>query len=234
MVVTAFLSMWLSNTATTAMMLPIAISVIKELGQCTDPPRNAAAVQTHESESPINVNATANQDEAMSYREYGSSEVPTRVPLSEDRPRDDQITVPLSGSRANRLTVPLAHDNVRLAMTDVRDEDDFKGESFVLSEPIGQARRYWPNVNVARSNHAALEITSLQQSARTRSGGTVSVNTGVDLAAELEDEGQPLSGTVVRLSKGLVIGIAFAANIGGIGTLVGTPTNLVLIGTVRK
>jgi len=37
MVATAFLSMWLSNTATTMMMLPIALAVIGRLGQSTPP-----------------------------------------------------------------------------------------------------------------------------------------------------------------------------------------------------
>ena len=194
MVMSAFLSMWLSNTATTAMMLPIAISVIKELGQCTDLPRDAADDQRQESESQIHVETpAANPDEAMSYRDYGASELPTRVPQS--------------GGRNDRMTVPLS---------------------------IGrEAERHWSNDIVDRSNHTALEIAS-QQSARTGSASAVSVNAGVDLPAELKDEGQPLSDTVIRLSKGLVIGIAFAANIGGIATLVGTPTNLVLTGTVTK
>ena len=36
MVVTAFLSMWLSNTATTAMMFPIAQAILQELKQGTE------------------------------------------------------------------------------------------------------------------------------------------------------------------------------------------------------
>lgn len=39
MSVTAFLSMWLSNTATTAMMVPIAQAVVKELKRGTNETR---------------------------------------------------------------------------------------------------------------------------------------------------------------------------------------------------
>ena len=223
MVMTAFLSMWLSNTATTAMMLPIAISVIKELGQCTDPPRGAAADRSQESESQIsNETSAANHDQAMWYRSYSASEeLPTRVPLSGNR--TDRLTVPVFGERTDRLTFP---------------RDDVKCDLAITAEPQGLegSLHVDGDGDLERSTHSSsgLGITSLQQSTRPRSSTALSTNAGVNLAAELEDEGQPLSDTVVRLSKGLVIGIAFAANIGGVATLTGTAPNLVLTGIVSK
>lgn len=37
MAVTAFLSMWISNTATTAMMVPIVQAILEQLNSNTDP-----------------------------------------------------------------------------------------------------------------------------------------------------------------------------------------------------
>ena len=60
MVVTAFLSMWLNNTATTAMMMPIAHAVLKELDDNrkrqmelrnvkTEPPTDPDAIGSYKS-----------------------------------------------------------------------------------------------------------------------------------------------------------------------------------------
>ena len=220
MVMTAFLSMWLSNTATTAMMLPIAISVIKELGQCTDPPPQDETVDhTQESESQFNDETPGtNTEDDLAYQNYDTPQLPTRIPLS--------------GDGDDRLTVPLVERNVRLTVPYVRKENEANG--VMKREPRWTTGNYLLRANGGRRDHTALDMASVHQSVRGRSFVALSSNAGVDLPAELEDEGKPLSDTVVRLSKGLVIGIAFAANIGGVGTLVGTPPNLVLIGTLRK
>ena len=42
---TAFLSMWISNTATTAMMIPIMEAVIAELADVADDPKNTKTVR---------------------------------------------------------------------------------------------------------------------------------------------------------------------------------------------
>jgi sodium-dependent dicarboxylate transporter 2/3/5 len=44
------------------------------------------------------------------------------------------------------------------------------------------------------------------------------------------EEKKSLSKTELRVAKGLILGICFAANIGGTGTLTGTPPNLVMAG----
>jgi len=56
---TAFLSMWISNTATTAMMMPIADAVLKHLKAAAEPAEDAqpqdASDQSHTpTDAPIN------------------------------------------------------------------------------------------------------------------------------------------------------------------------------------
>ena len=200
------------------MMLPIAISVIKELGQCTDPPRDTTADHTQEIESQLSDETPAtNTDVDLSYRSYSASE----QPLSGGR--NDRMTVPQAGAWTDRLTVTFATDEV-------------KSELAVTSEPrvLETSQQVDADGDLESRSHMHSRTASLHHSTRMRSDTVLSTNTGVDLAAEMKDEGQPLSDTVVRLSKGLVIGIAFAANIGGVATLTGTAPNLVLTGIVSK
>uniref|UniRef100_A0A0R3RTW8 CitMHS domain-containing protein n=1 Tax=Elaeophora elaphi TaxID=1147741 RepID=A0A0R3RTW8_9BILA len=50
----------------------------------------------------------------------------------------------------------------------------------------------------------------------------------------IRDPAEVLSKDEHRVAKGLLISVAFAANIGGIGTITGTPSNLVLMGQIKE
>lgn len=182
MATTAFLSMWLSNTATVAMMLPIAQAVLKELGKCT------------EGQSPSSTTQSAGE----SVEEGGVIPVSYRrmFPLSEAAGIAGEAD-PSSVDQQNR---PLEDT----AMAEEEEEVVTIAESTTpLSPDEDSARRGRDGQPVARDG------------AR-------------------DDASPALSQTVNRFGKGLMIGVAYAANIGGIATLTGTGPNLVLRGDVSK
>ncbi|XP_048581960.1 solute carrier family 13 member 2 [Nematostella vectensis] len=155
MLVTAFLSMWISNTATTAMMVPIAEAVLSEL-------KKEEIKQKLESESNSD---TVNQNEGFSDGPVNNGE--------EDTKNDD-------------IGVTLELGIVKQA------------EEIVTAEDKNQIEK----------------------------------SQSVDL---LDDETQTeIDRRFMRMSKMLLLSIAYAANIGGTATLTGTAPNLVLSGQVIK
>lgn len=146
--VTAFLSMWISNTATAAMMLPISHAVLQEIREHYD--------RESDSQSSENVSLTS-----VKYKK------------NYDGTSDDEITLN-------------AKENT---------QDSVHTKESTCSK-----------VDPSHSNNDTVTKADVS---------------GVDK-------------TFIRLSKGLTLGIAYSANIGGTGTLTGTGPNLVLSGDVAK
>ena len=145
MSVTAFLSMWISNTATAAMMLPISHAVLQEI--C----------------------------------EQGA----------------------VDGNREK-------NENVTLVAKYVKNYNGTNEENAEVIES--------DDTTETADNNDDTTITEEDHSTRISKKDGVSHN----------------NRNFSRLAKGLTLGIAYAANIGGTGTLIGTGPNLILSGVVTK
>ncbi|XP_077995946.1 solute carrier family 13 member 2-like [Glandiceps talaboti] len=167
MIPTALLSMFISNTATTAMMTPIAQAVLSEL--VTKPAAGGVSrkllPQTEQHEQ---TQHTMNADLEMD-------------------PINDRV-----GGKYK------LHE-------DILDEEDLEGATS-SSEEISKE-------GLSNSNRKPVQIS----------------HDGNDQMSDFDR----LSPSDQRMSKALVICIAFAANIGGTATLTGTGTNIVLIGILE-
>ncbi|XP_077984277.1 Na(+)/citrate cotransporter-like [Glandiceps talaboti] len=162
MLTTAFLSMWMSNTATTAMMIPIAQAVIVEM---LDKKRKYQRVST--SEGPGDLSPKV-EEKNPDNRAIGSG----------DFKRLDSETQ--NGADEETEEVELKDLGVNV--------DDRDIENQPLSEPKND-------------------------------------NTTIDMKSLLPEDKD--------LARGLTLCIAYAANIGGTGTLTGTGPNLVISGQVE-
>ena len=184
MVTTAFLSMWISNTATAAMMLPIAQAVLQEI-------KSKEKLQ-------------------QSYQDQ--ERTPLRDPDSDESL--EEITEMNNNGEPSSTTVEM------MSQADSEDgttSDNDTGENFlhpdmVTTSPDDSYNTFEEDITQRRKKRVRFQLPSQLYSEE-----------------KLRD-----NKNLQKLSKGLMLGVAYGANIGGTATLTGTGPNLVLKGNIEK
>ncbi|CAG5077034.1 Oidioi.mRNA.OKI2018_I69.PAR.g8616.t1.cds [Oikopleura dioica] len=223
MFVTAFLSMWISNTATTAMMLPIAVATVKtivgdkedssevkeesseiEADQGFNVTLDPAAYETGPQKSTLSIHLSkfGGFIQKMRYSRNPSALASpmtsmTSVQQSQERQKNNRQ----SGTQVPRIVVdPVA------GFENGNDVDGFSDAQTPLTDSYQIQNESAMTLDTSNQNLLVEKRVS-----RTRKQKKRKSKESPDL-----------------LMKAMLLAVAYSANIGGIGTLIGTPVNLIL------
>lgn len=196
---TAFLSMWISNTATAAMMLPIAHAVLKEIKEENKMKKSSRA--NHETLPSVkytrNYNSTVDSDSEVDTNfEDGKEE-------SLDVRREDENT----GS-AGDVESGILIDKREKHGAIFKDDDEI-GKDLKLDDAEEHDH------SIGGATEERVEVTTITTRAA---------------AAAKDTQDKSSDKSYAKLTKCLMLGVAYSANIGGTATLTGTGPNIVLSG----
>jgi len=222
MMTTMFLSMWISNTATTAMMLPIVDAVAMAINHEEDVVELPAgeADSLHESEAEDEFN-----DEDFNQKTFTSINQLTLNSIN-------QLTL----NSINQLTmnslrnINPANDpesmvaflpNVRRNTLDRIPGEENPRERFQRKNTMERLGRQQSRVLMRQESVGNTSLLSKEEVKAVTEGQAIEVNVTVKENTEEETE-----------RNFLLLAVAYAANIGGTGVITGSPPNLVVPDTL--
>jgi len=222
MFTTMFLSMWISNTATTAMMLPIVDAVVEAINQ-TDPDIELSSIKkakddsTHESEEEDNFN---DQDCDVLKSERTVTSI-NQLSLNQRTLNSiNQMTLSSIKSMKNSLNPANDPESMVAFLPNVRRNTLDRFPSTEESQHRAQRRNTMERQASKYSRQGSMGKSSIASYEDRRK---------IERCLSIEVEIDPKENEKEETERNfLLLAVAYAANIGGTGVITGSPPNLVV------